>query len=121
MSSTKPSPSDKVPNRPTPEGRELGTQLARFCDAADAELRQHFPKAAERCASCAFRAGTVPNGCEMTLMDALKCLNENVPFMCHEVPHDTEPVRLCAGYAALMTPGRAVTMPWPFSDEPSHD
>lgn len=105
-----------VRNRPSALGRELGKHLARFCDQAEAEQRKRFPDHAERCKSCAFRAGTIPNGCESTAMDATKAWMEHVPFLCHEHKGDDKPV--CAGWA-LMVNGETgpVKAPWPFSDE----
>lgn len=71
-------------NRPTPEGIALGKELARLTDRAEAEVRARFPKAKERCGTCAFRLGTIPNGCVETVMDALKCALEYRTFDCHE-------------------------------------
>ena len=106
-------------NRPTPEGRLLGEQIARFADDAMSAKRAAAPAYPERCNSCAFRLGTVPNGCPTTLMDALKCVLEVEPFMCHEVLDDgREPVKVCAGWAAMLTPDREpVKVPWGFSTE----
>ena len=69
-------------NRPTPEGRALGTELVRLIEP----LVQQFVRDGghdSRCASCAFRLGTVPNGCGPSLLDALKCVMEGEPFYCH--------------------------------------
>lgn len=110
-------PPAMVPNRPTEEGRELGAHLARFADDAVRSLKADGVDVPERCASCAFRQGSVPNGCAPTLMDALKCLLEGKTFFCHcgsaDAPH------ACAGYAAIVaadgdrsTPVRA---PWSFT------
>lgn len=92
-----------VPNLPTPEGRALGAQLARLADVEEERQREQFPNAKPRCADCAFRAGTLPNGCPETLMDAIKALAECVPFYCHHAfDNDGSPTRLCAGYALLI-------------------
>jgi hypothetical protein len=94
------------PNLPTPEGRALGAELARLCDA---EIKPGDP---ERCLTCAFRAGTIPNGCAPTLMDAIKCAIEGAPFYCHE-----QRGKLCSGWR-LMVDGPqklSVDVPWPFS------
>ncbi len=99
-------PALKVPNLPTPEGRALGVELARICDG-EAERRTDVP---ERCATCAFRAGTYPNGCAATLMNATKCVAERVPFFCHECPGN-----LCSGFR-LMVFDKKVHLPWPFSE-----
>lgn len=84
-------------NLPTPEGAELGRHLARFADQEEAK----FADPPKRCHDCAFRAGTIPNGCEQTLMDAVKCTFEGEPFYCHNGMRDGEPTRLCAGYLLL--------------------
>lgn len=104
----------RIPNRPTPEGRELGRCLARFAEQALHELAQTgIPDA--RCHTCAFRLGTVPNGCPTTLMDALKCVMEHTPFDCHEAATP------CFGWLAMLAaspespPAQA---PWGFESEP---
>ena len=94
-----------VENLPTPEGRELGRELARLADIAEARRLEQFPNAHPRCGDCAFRAGTDPNGCVETLMDALKCVVEADPFFCHRHLRDGEPKQLCAGFAALIAEG----------------
>ncbi len=92
-------------NKATPEGRELGEQLARLCDG---EAKRHSKDG--RCATCAFRAGDhLANGSPETLMTALKCAAEREPFWCHE---QDQP---CAGWA-LMRFGAAetVALPWDY-------
>lgn len=108
-------------HRVTPEGRALGEQMARLTDHSIAQLAAEG-EADERCKSCAFRAGTVPNGCHQTQLDALKCVLEDVPFLCHQADRKGWP---CHGwYAARVALGRAekargqalnVTCPWEFS------
>lgn len=95
----------KILNEPEFAGYELGFHLARFADTA--------PQIAERCFTCAFRQGTDPNGCVTTVMDAMKCVMEGVPFYCHE-----RPTKLCGGYVVLRAENteRHRTF-WPFSDE----
>lgn len=91
-----------VPNVPTAEGRLLGAELARLADIEEQRLRERFPRMHPRCNDCAFRAGTDPNGCPETLMDAVKALAECVPFFCHKgFTAEGKPKRLCAGYAIL--------------------
>ena len=109
-----------VRNEPTEEGRELGREIARMCDLAEVEQRKTFPDHEERCASCAFRGGTFPNGCPETVMDALKCALELRPFFCHMSPKDADGnhTHLCAGWALLTTAQKTdIVAPWPFSDE----
>lgn len=102
----------RVLNRPCDVGRAAGVELARF---ADMELAKH-PTLRERCNSCAFRLGTIPNGCLTTMADAFKCVIEGEPFYCHETP---EPRALCAGWVALRNaaPAAIGTVPWNFTDE----
>ncbi|WP_213761747.1 hypothetical protein [Caballeronia sp. dw_19] len=95
---------DLIRNTPSPEGRLLGTVLARLHDAAAPAVLAEFPDHAERCASCAFRAGSFPNGCVITTMDALKATVEGTPFYCHhDCAEDGSPTALCAGWAIAVT------------------
>ena len=93
----------KVLNEPTNTGYELGYHISRIFETC--ELKP------ERCSTCAFRQGTYPNGCESTLMDAVKCIAEGMPFNCHE---ENKP---CAGYVAFRSSGskQKLTVPWDFS------
>lgn len=94
------------PNLPTDAGRALGRELARLCDAAEAADLARFPDQRPRCEDCAFRAGTVPNGCAETLMDAIKCMVEVKPFYCHKgVREGQAPKRLCGGWMAMISDG----------------
>ena len=98
---------DLIRNRPSPEGRALGKELARLADAEPSVFSYL------RCGTCAFRAGTVPNGCTATLLDAIKCAIEGVPFYCHE---DKAGERPCAGWIMLRGDGSVSGQaPWPFS------
>jgi hypothetical protein len=116
-----------VPNRPTDAGRALGRELARLADHAEAESLTRFPNSGARCRTCAFRLGTVPNGCELTLMDALKAVIEQFPFMCHETIAQGAKIHcvgngasLCAGWATMISAPlpdglRNVVAPWEYS------
>lgn len=124
--SATPAPGDPtVENLPTPEGWMLGREISRLCDIEEERLRERFPRQHPRCADCALRLGTRPNGCAETLMDILKCLYEHVPFYCHKGLRDGEPRRLCAGYAILVgaelpgvrTPGQFDASGFATSDE----
>jgi hypothetical protein len=92
----------QVPNRPTPLGRQLGAQMARLTESAWKKVKLIFPNHAEPGRSSAFRAGTFPNGCEITLMDAMKCVVEKKPFYCHQkLDRDGKPTELCAGWSIV--------------------
>ena len=83
-------------SRVSPQGRAIGAQLARIADKG-AQLLAAEGESDERCKSCAFTAGTVPNGCLQTQMDAIKAVVESVPFMCHQANRKGD---VCAGYYA---------------------
>ncbi len=78
-----------APNLQSPFGGMLGRELARLCDIEESRRI--------RCDECAFRSGTIPNSCESTLMDAVKCAIEGVPFYCHKSLGDVP----CAGWVLL--------------------
>lgn len=104
-----------VRNVPTTEGREAGAHLARMTEPAILELAaQGEPD--ERCKTCAFRAGTYPNGCPITVMDAIKCGLEGTPFWCHDKSRQPQPT--CHGWFALRyaLDGKTTTVGWEFSE-----
>jgi hypothetical protein len=108
------------PNRPTPEGRLIGKELARLTDQAEPGVLAKFPDHARRCNSCAFTANTLPNGCLPTVMDALKCVMEGEIFYCHQPKPgpDGRPTTPCAGWMmALDAVGnkKPIPTPWPYS------
>lgn len=70
-------------HRVSVEGRMLGEQMARLYDIAEKRLGDEADEG-ERCKTCAFRAGTVPNGCAQTQLDISKCVAEGIPFYCHQ-------------------------------------
>ena len=105
---------EKQLNRPTPEGRALGEQMARLISEPIMQIAlQGEPDA--RCSSCAFRQGTIPNGCPETQMDALKCVMEGTPFYCHM----KEPRETCHGWYAgrYAVRGETRRCPWKFTTE----
>jgi hypothetical protein len=111
-------------NMPSPEGAELGAHLARLTAPEIEAYRAKFPGWPGPCASCAFRAGTVPNRCAQTVMDAVKCVAEREPFYCHEPAArgpDGEPTDLCRGWviatASLPPDAEGGEMPWPYAAE----
>lgn len=107
--------------RVSPEGQAMGRQLARLTYPWIERLAaQGQPD--ERCKSCAFTPGTVPNGCLQTQMDALKAVVERVPFLCHQ--YDRKGMT-CHGWFASQVAMRATekkkgpapvtACPWEFS------
>ena len=110
--------------RISPAGKALGAQLVRLTEPAIAELAGEG-EPDERCKSCAFRLGTVPNGCMQTQSDALKAVIENVPFLCHQgdkkgaICHGWFAARVQLKRAAIArgTPFNVTTCPWEFSPE----
>lgn len=107
--------------RVSPEGKKIGALMVRIAEPEIAALAQE-DEPDERCASCAFRAGTVPNGCFQTQSDVAKAIAENVPFLCHA--HKTQVI--CWGWfaarrvVARMERARGKPLPptpWPFSHE----
>lgn len=86
-------------NVPTPQGRLLGAQLGRLTEMEIVIQQRRFPSMKDkRCASCAFTAGTFPNGCPEAIMDALSCLTTGEPFYCHHDMEDGKPTKICAGW-----------------------
>lgn len=102
--------------RITDESIALGQQVARMSEKAVADLAaQGEPD--ERCATCAFRPGTPPNQCGDTLIDAMKCVVEKEPFMCHESKRSGWP---CHGWFASVVATKdmpKVIAPWPYSHD----
>lgn len=83
--------------KPSAHGRLLGAEFARLADAM-APLHPEIP---ERCKSCAFREGTIPNQMAGTLVEAMHCVlgTDPAPFGCHQtLDNDGLPFALCAGY-----------------------
>ena len=101
-------------NKPCALGREVGKNLARMTDEAEEQWRAELGFFPVRCASCAFRKGTFPNGCLSTVADAMKCAMEvDPPFHCHHGAKPSGPQSLCAGY--LLLAGKRTEVPWPFT------
>lgn len=101
-------PETGVRNVPTPEGRELGAEVARLAELERERFQAVFPEVPPMCADCACRGGTRANGCAPSVMSLLKCVFEvDEPdagvFNCHL--HD----RICTGYLMLAT-AQAVAM-----------
>jgi len=105
-----------IRNYTTAEGRELGKNMAKFCDEAEPKARLKYPELPPRCNSCAFRTGPhLANGSPFTQMDAMKCAMEGVPFYCHEPAREGA---VCMGWAMMMLSKESpdfTTCPWDFS------
>ena len=85
--------------RVSPEGKAIGAMLVRMVEPAVAALALEGEQD-ERCKSCAFRAGTVPNGCLQTQLDACKSVLEQRPFMCHVNKYRDGTHQICHGWFA---------------------
>ncbi len=86
-------------SRVSPRGRAMGA----FWAAKVEPVIQHLAAQGEpdeRCKSCAFRPGTVPNGCAQTMLDVTKAVLEQRPFACHVHRHPDGSRKLCAGWLA---------------------
>jgi hypothetical protein len=96
--------------------------MARLCDVEVAKfIAQGEWEKDERCASCAFRLGTVPNGCVQTQMDVMKAVMEHEAFFCHV--GERKGTKVCDGWFASVQAVKnkpKVICPWNYSppDEP---
>ena len=106
-------------SRVSEEGKSMGRLTSHMADhgkrllKAEGLTNLNLPTVRdEMCPSCAFRHGTVPNGCIQTQMDALKAIVEAVPFLCH-APKDG---RMCAGYIAARASHVAKPLPAVMTD-----
>lgn len=86
--------------RTSAKGFQHGATMAKLADAGELMLALEG-EIAVRCKTCAFRAGTVPNGCMQTQMDITKAVLEHHPFMCHVVKPGEER-KVCNGWFAAM-------------------
>ena len=101
---------------------EIGEILARAADEGELRVRRRSPEMPSRCTACAFLKGTPANNTLETVLDALGCTIEDVPFMCHQHFDEAgQPVDLCAGWlfarecrTALQAPTGG-TLPSPLS------
>lgn len=88
-------PSERV----SEQAAELGRRLERMAKLGDGLLIEQGIEVPEPCTTCAFRAGSVPSQCDDTVMDALKCVLEGVPFLCHEPRKGSRTIdRACFGW-----------------------
>lgn len=107
-------------SRVSPEGRRAGEKLSRMTDTEVGKLIAEGEWSEdERCATCAFRHGTVPNGCLQTQLDAFKAVVEKKAFGCH-VARDGMPAgtHACMGWFAAVQRFKKlpeIRCPWEFS------
>ncbi len=95
-------------DRPSSHGSLLGDALALIADLGE---RDSPVPLGERCATCAFRKGSVPNRSAGTGMIALNCALgiDRDRFACHHGMKDGQPKKICVGYmAAILAPFSAV-------------
>lgn len=92
------------PQKPSDHGAALGAVVSKLADAGYA-LRPDLP---ERCATCAFKPGVMPNQMASTLLDAYRCVLgiDTDAFACHHGMTEGQPTKLCGGYLA------ALAAPW---------
>lgn len=117
----------QIRNRPDVSGEFFGRHLAKMAEDAAPAYRASFAAQGmpvpQRCSTCAFRLGTVPNRCLATVQDALKCAMERkVDFACHDKDAQTPDGRhVCVGWAMVVTKAVLDERPpipcaWKFSD-----
>lgn len=110
-------------HRVSPEGQKIGQMYGALADQECASLVLQGEDD-ERCKSCAFRPGTVPNGCIQTQLDAVKAVCEDVPFMCHQkLDGKGQPSTICHGWFSVRrivdrfetATGKKLVAPYDFS------
>src|ERR1700686_367015 len=102
------------PNRPCELGKSVGENMSKLADQAEEDCREKLGFVAIKCSTCAFKSGSIPNGCLTTVADAMKCTMENEPFFCHHKIEDGKPTTLCAGWL-MMDRSNKVEAPWEFT------
>lgn len=117
----KPAPRLMDPARVTPEGRLLGAKLVEWFEPHIEDLVA-LGNPDKRCKTCAFRAGTIPNGCPQTQMQVLKCVLEQDEFHCHSRHDEQGEPMLCYGWVAatdlaLRRKEKPHKCPWPATGE----
>lgn len=90
-----------APQTPSEHGRILGLEFAKLAD----HMAPLHPEIPERCKTCAFREGTIPNQMAGTLLQALNCTLgiDRAGFGCHHTLQDGLPTALCSGYLLART------------------
>jgi hypothetical protein len=101
-------------------GVEISLMVARIVEPEIQKLvAQGEPD--ERCATCAFKHGTIPSSCHQTMLDAVKCLLEAKVFYCHAKTIGTGEwleAQVCHGYYAARQRTKddaPVAVDWEFS------
>ena len=84
-------------NKPSKHGRILGEMLAAWVEAGRRATEELLP---DICATCAFRAGSLPNQAAGTVLLAMNTVLDIDPdgFGCHHGMKDCRPTKLCTGY-----------------------
>ena len=104
--------------RVSPKGRALGLQMASLAGRAVAALAARDGESDERCKSCAFTHGTVPNGCLQTQMDVMKAVIEKTPFNCHQADRKGWPCHGWYAVTAVISETETVKGPLPVPECP---
>lgn len=109
-------------SRVSDEGKKAGELMASVADVG-MKILADLGESVEYCKTCAFRRGTVPNGCAQTQLDTMKAVFEGKPFHCHvNKVHGMRDI--CQGWFAARQHPKFKTMSipcdWEFSppDEP---
>lgn len=106
-------------------GKKAGEIMASAADIGFAIL-EAAGEPVECCKSCAFRRGTVPNGCAQTQTDVMKAVLEGKSFMCHVNTIEGGMRDICQGwFAARQHPNikdKSILCNWEFSppDDAAH-
>lgn len=107
---------DETKNHATPEGTQLGSRIAKYCDDLEPKARLKWAEMPPRCLSCAARKGPhLPNNSPYTQLDFIKCVVEEIPFYCH---HGERAGALCSGWAIFnlaQDKSGPVKVPWKFT------
>lgn len=93
--------------RVSEEGKAIGRRMSQMADDGVLILELEGESTDKRCATCAFRIGTVPNGCILTQADVLKAFSQGDKlFTCHVNKGET-----CYGFYAARVAKRRTGIP----------
>ena len=96
-------------NKPCEVGEQLGSLIATYYEDAE--------KFGDPCKTCAFRRGTFSNRCLTTTADALKCVVDCDPFLCHQDKGMPCKGWVAAAERALSDKSKPASATWLYTDE----